>query len=352
MALAVGEALAAGGAEVLFVGTERGLERRLVPEAGFALATLPGGQVMGASLLGRARALGRLGLGAARALGLLRRFRPDAVVSVGGYAAVPAVLAARVQRTPVALVEPNAIPGRTNRATGRFARRVFLAFEAARAAFPRAAARDDVRVVGVPLRRALVASFAGAAERREPKTPLRLLVVGGSQGARQLNDALVDALPRLDPGTLEIEHQTGEADRARVAEAYARGGVRADVFAFDAELPERYRRADLALCRAGAITVAELALAGLPALLVPYPYAADDHQTANARALAEAGAARLLDPGGFDGAVLAENLAELAAEPARLLEMGRRARGLARPDAAEQIATDVRAWARTGEKGR
>jgi UDP-N-acetylglucosamine--N-acetylmuramyl-(pentapeptide) pyrophosphoryl-undecaprenol N-acetylglucosamine transferase len=343
MALALGEAIAQRGEAVLFVGTERGLEGRLVPAAGFDLVTLPGGQVMGTRALARIAALANLARAALAALGVLRRFAPDVVVSVGGYAAVPAVAAARLRRTPVALVEPNAVPGRANRATGRFARRVYLAFEVAAQAFPRARAGGGIRVTGVPLRRALAHSTADSEARPEPKPPLRLLVFGGSQGARQINDAALDALPRLDPKELQIAHQTGEADRARVAEGYARAGFAAEVFSFDADMPRRYRWADLAVCRSGAITVGELALAGLPALLVPYPFAADDHQRANARELARAGAACMVEPLALDGARLAEALGPLVAEPERLVEMRRRARALARPDAAREIVEDCRA---------
>jgi len=351
MALALGEAIAERGDPVLFVGAEGGLEGRLVPEAGFDLVMLPAGRWMGAGAAARARALVDLARGARAARAVLRRFAPDVVFSVGGYAALPAVAAACLRRTPVALVEPNAVPGRANRLAGRWARAVYLAFDAAAPAFPRARARGALRVSGVPLRRGLLAAFAAAAPRREPKPPLRLLVFGGSQGARQLNDAMLDALPRLDATQLEIAHQTGAADRARVAEGYARAGFQAEVFDFDPDMPRRYRRADLALCRAGAITVAELALAGLPALLVPYPYAADDHQTANAAELARAGAARLLDPRRFDAARLAGALADLLAEPSRLGEMSRCARALARPDAAREIVEDCRARiARTRER--
>jgi UDP-N-acetylglucosamine--N-acetylmuramyl-(pentapeptide) pyrophosphoryl-undecaprenol N-acetylglucosamine transferase len=338
MALALGEAIAARGDHPLFVGHERGFERRLVPEAGFELVTLPAGQLMGRGAAARLAALAQLARGSAAAVGLLRRFGPHALVSVGGYAAAPAVVAAVLLRLPLALVEPNAVPGRTQRAAGRFARRIYLAFEAAAGDF--AGAAERVRVPGVPVRHALVQAFAGGAARREPKPPLRLLVVGGSQGARQLNDAMLAALPRLDPAALEVAHQTGEADRARVAAGYQAAGLRADVFAFDADLPARYRWADLALCRSGAITVAELSLARLPSLLVPYPFAADDHQTANARELARAGAARLFDPRAFDGEVLAAALLEVVAQPERLVEMGARAAALARPDAAREIVED------------
>ncbi len=345
MALALGEAIRDAGDEVLFVGGEHGLEGRLVPEAGFELVRLPAAQVMGRGALGRLRGLALLARGALAARGVLARFAPHAVVSVGGYAAVPALVAALLRRTPVALVEPNAIPGRTHRVAAPFARRIYLGFEAARRAFARADAAGRVRVAGVPLRRALVEAFASPAASAPADGPLHLLVFGGSQGARQINDALIDALPRLDPARIRIAHQTGETDRERVAAAYTDAGFEADVFPFDPDMPARYRRADLALCRSGAITVAELALAGLPALLVPYPYAADDHQTANARALADVDAARLVDAQALDGKVLADALAPLVADRQTLLAMGRRARERARPHAAQEIATDCRTLA-------
>jgi UDP-N-acetylglucosamine--N-acetylmuramyl-(pentapeptide) pyrophosphoryl-undecaprenol N-acetylglucosamine transferase len=348
LALALGEEIARRGDPVLFVGSDRGLEARLVGPAGFELVTLPSRPYAGLGIAARLAALLALARAAAAAVGLLRRRHIDVVISVGGYAAAPAAAAAVLLRRPLALVEPNAIPGRTNRAMGRFARCVFAAFEAAA---PRFGHRARVEVTGAPLRRALLDAFAAAGPRRTPAAPFRLLVVGGSQGARQLNDAVIDALPLLDSGRLTIFHQTGAADRARVAEAYGRAGVAAEVVDFDAALASRYQWADLALCRAGALTVAELAQAGLPALLVPYPHAADDHQRANARALSEAGAARTLDPADFDGKVLAEALASLLERPETLLEMGRRARALARPDAARHIVDGCRSLV-TGPAGR
>jgi UDP-N-acetylglucosamine--N-acetylmuramyl-(pentapeptide) pyrophosphoryl-undecaprenol N-acetylglucosamine transferase len=196
---------------------------------------------------------------------------------------------------------------------------------------------------GAPLRRALLAAVANAPPRRRPALPLRLLVVGGSQGARQINEGMLDALRHLDPHRIEIFHQTGTADRERVAAAYTKAGFRAQVVDFEPALPARYAWADVGLCRAGALTVAELALSGLPSLLVPYPHAADDHQRANARALADAGAARVLDPSGFDGKQVADALAALCDQPDTLVSMGAAARSLARPDAAATIVRDARA---------
>jgi len=336
-ALALAERIRARGDEVEIVGSDRGLETRLVPEAGFPLVALPARQVMGRGALARAGALLSLLPATRRAIGALRAFRADLVVSVGGYASMPAVAAASLLRLPVALVEPNAIPGRANRLAARVAALVFVQFEEAAAVFRRIAPAERVLAPGIPLRSALVEAFAHAPPRRAPAAPFRLLVFGGSQGARQLNDALCGAAPALAEAGVEVFHQTGEADRERVAAAYAAAGVDAEVVAFESQMPRRYRWADVAVCRSGALTVAELALAGLPALLVPYPFAADDHQAANARALADAGAARVLDAAHLGPDVVAAALLELFAAPERLSAMAAAAEKLARPDAAERI---------------
>jgi UDP-N-acetylglucosamine--N-acetylmuramyl-(pentapeptide) pyrophosphoryl-undecaprenol N-acetylglucosamine transferase len=342
-ALALAERIASRGDSVLFMGSERGLEARLVPESGFELVALPAQQVMGRSLLGRlaaAFALLRAGVTAWRRLG---EFRSDIVISVGGYASVPAVGAAWLRRIPVVLVEPNAVPGRANRAAARAARRVFVQFEAAAEVFARSIDRDRIRAPGIPLRAQLVATFAANPQRRTPAPPFRLLVFGGSQGARQINEAMIEAAPALAAAGLAIFHQTGAADRERVTDAYAKAGIAADVVEFERDMPSRYAWADLALCRSGALTVAELSLAALPAIFVPYPYAADDHQAANARALAAAGAARVLDAGSLSGDRLVAELRDLVADPAQLDSMSAAAAQLARPDAAEQIIDDCAA---------
>lgn len=342
-ALALGECIAERGDEVLFLGGEKGLEARLVPDAGFELVRLPARQVMGQGVLGQLRALPVLATAVWRAARVLREFRADRVISVGGYASVPAVGAAVLRRVPLALVEPNAIPGRANRAAARFAQRIFVQFPEAAERF---GAGARVRDVGIPLRRALVQAFAGAEPRGEVKPPLRLLVFGGSQGARQLNEAMMRIAPALDPQQLEIVHQTGDADRERVASAYAGTELRAEVVPFAADMPRRYRQADLALCRAGALTVAELTMAALPALLVPYPYAADDHQAANASALERAGAARVLPARATSdelAARLLEALNRLVRTPAELQRMSAAAAGLARPDAARRIVEECAA---------
>jgi UDP-N-acetylglucosamine--N-acetylmuramyl-(pentapeptide) pyrophosphoryl-undecaprenol N-acetylglucosamine transferase len=350
-ALALAERIAARGDEVVLLGTERGLERRLVPEAGFELVTLPARQLFGKGLV-RQLSAGPALLGACvSAWRLLGRRRIDAVLSVGGYASVPAVLAAATRRLPIALVEPNAIPGRANRMAARLATRIFVQFEAAAESLGASGAAGRVRSAGIPVRSALVAAFAAAPPRRTPAAPWRVLVFGGSQGAHQLNEAMLEAVPLLAGIPLEIFHQTGQADRERVASAYAQAGLRAEVAAFEPEMPRRYRWADVALCRAGALTVAELCLAALPSVLVPYPHAADDHQRANARALARAGAARVLEPATLSGKQVAGVLRELFAEPGELSAMSAAAGKRAQPDAAERIVAECAEIARARRRG-
>ncbi len=336
-ALAIAEQVAARGDEVFLLGSSHGLETRLVPDAGFELVALPARQVMGQGLVGRLRAAVSIAAGCFAARRVLRQRRPQVVVSVGGYASLPAVVAAASLGIPVALVEPNARPGRANRLMARFASRIFVHFPEAAALLSRQA--DDPRVLrpGIPLRRALVAAFGAQEKRRTPTLPLRLLVFGGSQGARQINEIMMECASALRDGPFEVFHQTGEADRERVAAAYAEAGLQATVVAFERDMPSRYRESDIALCRSGALSVAELALAGLPSLLVPYPFAADDHQAANALALARVGAARVLPHRPLTAHDVMDALSSLAASPDALVAMGEAARKLARPDAALRI---------------
>lgn len=340
-ALALGEVFRDAGDETLFVGTDRGMEKRLVPEAGFELVTLASRPLVGRSLLDRMRAL--LGLAATtwRARRVLRRFRTDLVISVGGYAAVPPTLAAASLGVPVALVEPNAVPGAANRLGARFARRIYCGFaEGARSLAGDADPR--LRITGVPLRAELVEAFSAGSRRREPEPPFRVFVFGGSQGARQINEAVLGALSRLTPERFEFVHQTGEADRERVERGYQQAGFRATVLAFERAMATRYAWADLVVCRSGAFTLAELALAGRPAVLVPLAHTGGGEQPGNARARAEAGAAVLLDGDGDEGAALAVLLESLFAAPARLAEMAEAAAALARPGAAHEIVEDCR----------
>jgi UDP-N-acetylglucosamine--N-acetylmuramyl-(pentapeptide) pyrophosphoryl-undecaprenol N-acetylglucosamine transferase len=351
-ALALGQAARAAGDDCLFIGAERGLERRLVPEAGFELLTLGARPLVGRSPGERFAALAALGTSTLRAARALREFRADLVLSVGGYAAVPVTLAAVLLRRPLALLEANARPGAANRLVARRARVLFVEFEAAGRALTGRAADARVRVTGLPLRRELVTAFAGAPPPRAPTPPFRIFVFGGSQGARQINDAVLALLPRLDPARFSFVHQTGESDRERVAAGYAAAGVRGTVVAFERDMASRYRDADLVVCRAGAMTLAELALAGRAALLVPLTHTGGGEQLENARERERAGAAEVIDPARDTGEALLESLEKLVADPARLLAMGAAAARLARPDAAERILAECRALLAGPREGR
>ncbi len=314
---------------VVFAGTARGLETRLVPRSGYALELLP---ILPLNGVGLARALAGLALlpwGMARAAALLLRLRPAAVLGIGGYAGGPLTLLAALFGVRAILLEPNARPGFTNRVLRPFVRAAACAYEEARASFGRKGV-----LTGNPVR----GGFA-ALPRKPHREPLSLLAFGGSQGSRVLNEALLQALPRLPPAArLRIVHQTGPAPRERVAAAYAAAGREAEVVAFLDPMERRFAEADLVLARSGATTCAELAAAGKASVLVPFAQAADDHQRANARALASAGAAVVVDERELPGGRLAEALGALVDAPERLLAMEDAARGLARPDAAARVA--------------
>ncbi len=324
-------------ASILFVGTRRGIEAKLVPAAGFELAFVSASGFRGLGLAARVRFLVNLARGGLGSLGLLHRFRPDLVLGTGGYVSLPVAAAARLRGVPLALQEQNAIPGSTNRLLGRWARRVYLGFDAAAAHFPAGCGLDT----GNPVRAAFLDALdAGMSAPRDGR-PFRLLVFGGSRGARTLNTAVRDAAHRWrDRDDLELRLQTGEDDHAEVAAAYA-GAGRVRVEAYIDDMPAALRWADLVVCRAGAMTLAELAAAGKPAVLVPFPYATDDHQTRNARAREVAGAARLLSDADCDAAALDALVSALAADAGRLETMAAASAAAARPDAAMTIAADL-----------
>lgn len=314
---------------VVFAGTRRGLETRLVPRAGYALELLPILPLNGVSPARLAKGLLALPWGLARAAALLRRLRPSAVLGVGGYAGGPVTLVASLLGARAVLLEPNAEPGFTNRVLKPFV-------QAAACAYPQT--RDYYGAKGVVTGNPVRGGFA-AIPARPHREPLTLLAFGGSQGSRVLNEALVAALPRLPPATrLRLVHQTGPAMHQRVLSAYRQASREAEVVPFLDDMERRFAEADLVLSRAGATTCAELTAAGKAALLVPFAAAADDHQRTNALALARAGAARLLEEKDLGGESLARELAALLDDPAALAAMETAARGLGRPDAAARVA--------------
>jgi UDP-N-acetylglucosamine--N-acetylmuramyl-(pentapeptide) pyrophosphoryl-undecaprenol N-acetylglucosamine transferase len=327
--LAVADALTARGIPVAWLGAVGGLEERLVPRHHLPLETLAIGGVRGKGLGTALAAPLRLGRAVLGARGVLRRLQPRSVLSMGGYAAAPGGLAARLARVPRVVHEQNSVAGATNRMLARFATRVL-------AGFPDAI--DGAEWVGNPVRASISALPPPAARYAGRDGPLQLLVLGGSQGAQSLNAALPEVLRRR--GTrfpVAVRHQCGAAHFERAQGAYLAAGIDADVVPFDDDMASAYARADLVICRAGALTIAELADAGVPAILVPYPHAVDDHQTHNARAMVAAGAALLVPEGDEFVKRLGAAFEELG-DRARLLRMAEAARALARPDAARHIA--------------
>ncbi|HEX9445326.1 MAG TPA: undecaprenyldiphospho-muramoylpentapeptide beta-N-acetylglucosaminyltransferase [Candidatus Binatia bacterium] len=314
--------------EILFVGTALGIESRAVPAAGFPLETIPVRGLKGRGLTGLAQ--GAYGIPASifRSLGILRRFRPDCVVGVGGYASGPLLLAAKLKGIRSAVMEQNLRPGLTNRVLGKIVDRVFTAYEASARWFP----RGRVVETGNPVRWRTLPHVAKDAK-------FTLLIFGGSQGARRVNQCAVEMLKNLRDmqSALRVVHQTGAADLEWVRTAYRDLPLEAEVMPFIEKMDEAYARADLVLCRAGAATIAELTVFGKPAILVPYPYAAYDHQRLNAEALRDRGAAEMILDRELDGGRLAALVGALYRDRARLAAMAGAARRLGRPEAAEKI---------------
>jgi UDP-N-acetylglucosamine--N-acetylmuramyl-(pentapeptide) pyrophosphoryl-undecaprenol N-acetylglucosamine transferase len=314
---------------VVFAGTPKGLESRLVPRSGYDLALLP---ILPLNGVGAARALkGLLVLpwGLVRAAALVARLRPAAVLGIGGYAGGPVVLMAALMGVPTVILEPNAKPGFTNRVLRPFVGRAACSYEEARREFG-----SKGVVTGNPVR----GGFARL-PRKAHAAPYTLLAFGGSQGSRVLSNALVAALPHLPgPSRLRIVHQTGVAMRGEIAAAYARASREAEVLEFLDDMEARFAQADLVLCRSGATTCAELTAAGKAAVLVPFALAADDHQRSNARALEAAGAARMIEEKDLSGEALARAIGETLETPGRLEAMEDAARAVGRPDAAARVA--------------
>ena len=310
-----------------FIGSERGFERTQVQTAGFPIDLVPSRQVLGRGALGTGAAVFPAGRGVGRALSLLREAGPALVIGVGGYASVPTVVAARLRGIPIVLLEPDALPGRANRLLARFARRIFVQFDAALEHLP----KGQGQLTGLPVRELPPKpSVSATAE-------CHLLITGGSQGARSLNRAMTAALPTLvSRAKLRITHQTGAAHVDEVRDAYQAAGVEADVAAFFEDLPALIGSADLAGARAGANTCAELCATHTPSILVPYPFAANDHQTQNARDLERAGACVLVPDSELE-ARLADEILTLVCNPKRRQAMAESAAARAHPDAAEQI---------------
>lgn len=320
------------GAEVLFVGTASGMEKEVIPRLGFPLHLIPAEQLRGRSWWGVARALWAAVRGLKAAWRVVREFAPDLIFSIGGYASGPIVLVGWARRVPCVLLEPNVIPGLTNRLLGRFATRVCVGFPRTTHFFP----AHKAVCTGNPVR------WSGPVPQSQPSTSaaeFTVFIFGGSAGARRLNQTLPQALALVGK-EVRVIHQTGKADYAEVSAAYARLGVVATVVPFIDNMQEVYTAADLVVCRAGATTLAELTTLGKPAILIPYPYAVDDHQRANAEVLVEAGAAHMILDAELTPERVSQVIRTLVTHRQQLAAMARAAAALGRPDATTAVVRE------------
>lgn len=316
------------GVELLFVGTPRGIENRILPGLGLRLESIRVGGLKNVGLRRAFFALTVLPWSLWRSISIVRSFSPSAVVGVGGYSSGPVALAASLLGYPTLTIEPNVHPGLTNRILARFVDRAAVAFEETARWFG-----SKARVTGIPVRDA----FYRVRPLEPSSGPLRVLVFGGSQGSRPINRLICEALAHLPAGSISLVHQAGPADFPWVRDFYRGSGRKAEVMEFIEDMPARFEEADLIVARAGASTVAELTAAGRPALLIPFPRAADDHQTKNALALFERGAALVHRQDTLTGEVLARTLSRLEGDRPRLLEMARASKSLARPGGTGEI---------------
>ena len=330
-ALAVADVLRARGHQVTWIGTRQGLEARIVPAAGIPMEWIDVGGVRGKGAGALLKAPFVLSRALLQALAVFRRLKPAAALGMGGFASGPGGIAARLAGCPLVVHEQNAVPGVTNRVLSRISSQVLEGF-------PGSFRGRHARYVGNPVR-AVIAALPPPEKRFAGRTGrTRLLIIGGSQGARVLNQNVPAAIAQLSSGSVEVLHQTGVKDADAVTALYREHQVEARVTPFIDDMAAAYAWADLAICRSGALTVAELSAAGLGALLVPFAAAVDDHQTRNARFLVEQGAAVLLSQAAATPTALAETLTGLLQDRGRPLAMAKSARALARGDAAELVA--------------
>ena len=316
-------------AEITFVGTRRGIEARVLPDLGWPLELIEVSGLKTVGAMGAVRGMFRLPRALLQARRLIKKYRPDAVIGVGGYASGPVVLAARLGGVPTAICEQNSIPGLTNKMLGRIVRSVFLSFDESRRFFK----PKKILMTGNPVRRDLVQKLLGEAPAH---TGVHVLVCGGSQGAVAVNELASQAL--IAVGGVTITHQTGEKDLEATRARYQAAGVAADCHAFIKDMAAAYQRADIIIGRAGATTVAELAIAGKPAVFIPYPFAADNHQELNAREMAAKGAALMFRQSELTADKLADALRPLLADETRRSAMGAAMKSLAKPGAAGAVA--------------
>ena len=327
---------------MLFISTGNAFERSALEKAGFELQPIKVTGIKGRGLWKQIQSLALIPSATFRALSILGTFKPDLVVGVGSYAAGPVVLAAWIKRIKIVLLEQNILPGITNRSLARFASRIYLSFEDTAGIFN----PEKVRLTGNPVRHEILLKSSvppplGTATDSD-RQRLNILIVGGSQGAHPINEAVIDTVKYLSSKErISIVHQTGSADEARVAEAYTAQGIDSTVRSFFDDMDQRYQQADLIICRAGATTVAEVTAIGKGLIFIPFPQAADNHQVLNARALEAEGAAEVIEQKDLTPELLASRIDWYAENRAKLDRMAQNAKRFGKPDAAREIVDDM-----------
>jgi len=318
---------------ILFVGTRKGIEARVIPQEGFTIDFITAEGLMDKGLFKGFIALVKLGLGILKSFKIVRNFRADLVIGVGGYASFPLILAALALRVKSVIQEQNTVPGLANRILGRWVDKVFVAFDQALSYFP----KEKGVVTGNPIRKRLLEH---GPERKGEK--FTILVIGGSQGSREINQVMIEALDYLCGirDSLKLIHQTGEKDYLEVSQAYQKRGFEAEVYPFISDMERVYPQAHLVICRAGAMSISELMVFHKASILIPYPFAASRHQELNACELINKRAARMIVSSDLNGQLFAQEIIDLFKNPDAIAEMERKAGELSRPDAAKKIVDD------------
>lgn len=340
IALAEGFLARNAATQILFVGTGNRLEKTALRNTPYEHRSISAGGLKGKSWRARATALMKVILGLGESIGIICQFRPDLVVGVGGYVSGPMVLTARILKVPTVLHEQNMIPGLTNRMLAKIVKRVYVTFPETQFGI----SSQKIKITGNPVRLS-VSGLAKTTEDGNESTAsgedrFTVLVFGGSQGAHAINMAVTESLPYLPPKELFFIHQTGQTDEAIVKNAYTASGFKAEVQAFFTDMANQYQKAALVICRAGATTIAEVTAVGKATIFIPYPFAADDHQTKNAEGLARAGAAEVIVERKLTGRGLADRILHYMNRPEKLKGMASTAARYGRPQAAEDIIED------------
>jgi len=337
------------GNEVLFIGTEKGIEAKVIPGGKFTLRTIKAKPIKGKSLLGKVKAIWSLPIAISEASSILKEFQPQLVLGVGGYASGPTLIAAFFLGMKRTIQEQNVIPGMTNRILKWFSQRIFISFEEAKRYFP----EKKVIITGNPIRKEFFTSLNKSKGEMKKNDRFTLLIFGGSAGAHRINQAMMETLDHLQEikSSIKIIHQTGKEDLDFVSKGYQEKGFDALVRPFFEDMATCYQMADLVICRSGAGTVAELAVCGKAALLIPYPYAAHHHQFINAKKLVDLGAARMILDQELNGEMIAQTIHSLYNHPEERAKMEEAILRLARPKAAEEIVDHCYALVRKEKDG-